>query len=68
MWTINKGRCFEAAGEVVLSSILASCDKFRLQIIALWVPRELNELADYLSHLACSIDRDQTQGTWTDRH
>jgi hypothetical protein len=31
---------------------------YRLQIVALWVPRELNDLADYLSHLSFLVDRD----------
>jgi hypothetical protein len=64
MWSVNKGRCFEEAGLVVLTRILALCDLYRLQIVALWVPREMNELADYLSHLAFSVDRDQVSGTW----
>lgn len=65
MWSVNKGRCFEPEGLELLRRILCQCDVFRLQIIALWVPRELNDLADYLSHLSFSVDRDQVSGTWT---
>lgn len=64
MWSVNKGRCFEPSGELVLTRVLHWCDVFHLQIVALWVPRELNELADHLSHLACSVDRDEVSGTW----
>jgi hypothetical protein len=62
---VNKGRCDEPSGLALLARILSRCDLYRLQIVALWVPRELNELADYLSHLAFSVNRDQVSGTWT---
>ena len=65
MWSVNKGRCHETAGLEVLSDILERCDELRLQIVAVWVPRELNELADYLSHLATSLDRETVSGTWS---
>ncbi len=65
MWSINKGRCFEPEGLNLVSRILARCDLYHLQIVALWVPRELNDLADYLSHLSFIIDSDQVAGTWS---
>jgi hypothetical protein len=70
MWSINKGRCVEPAGDELLVRILSCCDRFHLQIVALWVPRELNELADYLSHFAFNVDRDQIGGIWahSDQH
>lgn len=68
MWSVNKGRCFEISGEEVLRRILNQCDHYRLQIIALWVPRELNELADYLSHLSFCINRDQVSGSWSEQN
>jgi hypothetical protein len=64
MWSVNKGRCFEPAGLVLVERILRLCDLYKLQIVALWVPREQNELADYLSHLSFLVDRDSVEGTW----
>jgi hypothetical protein len=65
-WSINKGRCREPAAVELVASILRVCDERRLQIIAVWVPREENELADYLSHLAVFMDRDSVQGPLSD--
>ena len=65
-WTVNKGRCADDQSAAVLTSILQICDQRRLQIIALWVPREENEFADYLSHLAFYSDRDVVKGKVSD--
>ena len=62
MWSINKGRCKEEAGLIVLEDILTMCDRYRIQLIALWVPREENILCDYLSHLSALMDRDEYSG------
>ena len=61
-WSINKGRCRAPADQPVVASVLHQCDRLRLQIVAMWVPREHNELADYLSHLAVVMNRDVVQG------
>lgn len=65
-WSVNKGRTREPAAYSVLSNILQLCDHKRLQLIALWVPRERNELADYLSHLAFYLHREQVEGSVAD--
>jgi hypothetical protein len=57
---VNKGSCRNAASLKLLIAILDICDVFRIQIVALWVPREHNTLADYLSHLATSLNRHHT--------
>ena len=62
VWSVNKGRCHEADAMVVVSSILCLCDAAHVQIIALWVPREENIVADYLSHFAHLSDRDERRG------
>ena len=62
VWSVKKGRCFEAAGLVVLRTILDACDRKGLVLLGLWVPRESNELADYLSHLATSLGRTVLSG------
>ncbi len=66
MWSVNKGRCHEPTAMTVLSHILHMCDMYRVQIVALWVPREENTLADYLSHFAHFSDRDEVEGWLTD--
>ena len=46
---INKGNCKDPVSRLLLASILSRCDSLHLQIIAIWVPREPNQFADYLS-------------------
>lgn len=68
VWSVNKGSCRGAASRDSLVNILRVCDQRRLQIVAMWVPRERNELADYLSHLAAFVHRDQVRGRRSDLH
>jgi hypothetical protein len=63
VWSVNKGRCREALGLITLTEILGVCDEKRLLIVALWVPRELNAYADYLSHLTAYLGRSEVRGT-----
>jgi hypothetical protein len=37
--------------------ILKGCDEKKLQLVALWIPREENLLADYLSHICVYLNR-----------
>ena len=62
VWSVLKGRCKEERALVTLEALLQCCDEKKLQLIALWVPRELNLLPDYLSHLCAYMNRDQTEG------
>ena len=57
-YSINKGNCRDPASHTTLSNILYLCDLYHIEILALWVPREENQLADYLSHLSTYINRD----------
>lgn len=66
VWSVNKGRCAEPDGLAVLTRILCLCDCYRIQLIALWVPREENTLADYLSHYATTSDRSVLRGWLSD--
>ncbi len=63
VWCINKGRA-HSDGEVrqLVEEILERCDELRIVIVALWVPREENLFADYLSHLATSMARHSVAG------
>jgi hypothetical protein len=62
VWSINKGRCFEPEDLVILDYILEIADTKKILLIALWIPRELNELADYLSHLSAILNRQEVSG------
>jgi ribonuclease HI len=46
----------------ILSTIYHHCDLHKLALLALWVPREQNTYADYLSHLAAMLDREEVHG------
>ena len=61
-WAINKGNCKNPASRIILIRILHYCDLYQLQILALWVPREQNTFADYLSHLSTYMDRTNVTG------
>ena len=62
VWSVNKGRCDEEMALPYLSNMLQLCDDRSIQLLALWVPREENQLADYLSHYAFLSDRDVVSG------
>jgi hypothetical protein len=62
MFTVNKGRCREESGLKVLEEILDLCDEYKVQLLALWVPRENNMLGDFLSHLCVIVNREEYEG------
>jgi hypothetical protein len=62
VWSVNKGRCHAPSGLLLLEEILGICDECRVQLVPLWVPREENMLADYLSHLSASFGRQEVRG------
>jgi hypothetical protein len=62
VWSVNKGRCRDPAAMIVLRNILRVCDAVHIQIIALWVPREENVIADYLSHFAHLTNSGERRG------
>jgi hypothetical protein len=61
-FSVLKGSCHEPRGFALVTSILHLCDLLHLELVALWVPREENELADYLSHLAVYLHREVVSG------
>jgi hypothetical protein len=65
-FSINKGRCYENVGRVVLAELLRLCDEKGIQMVALWLPRERNQCADFLSHLAVSLGRSEVEGRLSD--
>jgi hypothetical protein len=66
VYDINKGRCGSEEDAELLRKIFYYCDIKKLQLIAIWVPRELNNMADYLSHLSYISDRDSVSGNVAD--
>ena len=62
VWSVNKGRCYADISMATLECILQVCDDKHLQILAVWIPRESNELADYLSHLSTQMLRSRVTG------
>lgn len=64
--SINKGNCANSAGFRELEIILEYCDGHGLELVAFWVPREENRLADYLSHLSAILHRESASGTTSD--
>ena len=62
VWSVNKGRCFQPTDLIVLEHILLHADIKHIQLIALWIPRDSNELADYLSHLSSILNRQEIRG------
>jgi hypothetical protein len=62
-YTINRANCKDPKALPYLKSIYETCDELGLLLVSLWVPRELNELADYLSHLSCLLHRDKVEGS-----
>lgn len=63
VYSINKGTSRKSEGYNVLSHIMEMCDTHRITIAGLWIPREENQLADYLSHLSHSLNRAHVSGS-----
>ena len=61
-YALNKGSSRSAETRGVLKMIFAECDARKLYLVALWLPREENTLADYLSHLATQQNRWEVAG------
>lgn len=61
--SVNKGNCASPEGYSELEIILELCDEKGLELLAFWVPREENLLADYLSHLSAMLGRERVHGT-----
>ena len=61
-WSVNKGNCKDPFSLKVLKHIYDLLDASDAQIVAIWIPREENELSDYLSHLSVILNRDEVYG------
>ena len=63
---LNAGRAKQARDLEIISGILGGCDEARVAVVGLWVPREENTLADYLSHLAVYLGVGRVDGDISD--
>jgi hypothetical protein len=63
VWSVNKGYCANQESFDILFRVLSACDSLGIWIVAWWIPREWNLLADYLSHLTRLIDRPEFSGS-----
>ena len=64
VYSVNKGRAKESRTRELVTQVLEECDRKGFQVVGVWIPRELNTTADFLSHLAHHLDRDSVTG-WT---
>jgi hypothetical protein len=62
MWSLNQGRCRDTIAMEILLEMLEIADSRKIQLVGLWVPRELNTTADYLSHLAALLNVHHVSG------
>ena len=61
-WTIDRGHCADPIALPIVAKIFNKMDDYKIQVVALWVPREENILTDFLSHFAFLLDRDSIAG------
>ena len=62
VWSVNKGYCSSEASFQTLSKIFDLLDDLYIHIVAVWVSRNENDLADNLSHLSFVLNRDAVWG------
>lgn len=66
--SVNKGSCRSRGAQRVLGQILEECDRHQIELVALWIPRESNLVADYLSHLSSILGREEVSGSLEGLH
>jgi hypothetical protein len=62
-YSINRANCSDPQAYPLVVAIYEECERTGCQLLAVWVPRELNNLADHLSHLAFVLCRHEVHGT-----
>lgn len=65
-YALNKGSSSSDQCRRIIAATLSLCDERKIYLVALWVPREDNELADFLSHLATTQNRPKVVGRLSD--
>lgn len=61
-YSVNKGCSRKDESFPILSKVFQSCDDQRYLLVAVWVPREENMLADFLSHFSYVLRRESIGG------
>jgi len=62
VWSINKGYCSSEKSFQTLSKIFELVDELFIHIVAIWISRDDNLIADDLSHLSSFLNRNATWG------
>ena len=62
VWGINKGSCKDEISLQTLVEILDIADSRKIQLLGMWIPREENEVPDYLTHLTNILSTHLTTG------
>jgi len=62
VWSVNKGYCSSEASFLTLSKIFDLLDELFIYIVAVWISRDENDIADNLSHLSFVLNRDAVWG------
>lgn len=62
VWSVLRGRSVKDVSMQTLREIFELADVKRLHLLALWVPRETNRFADFLSHLSATLRRSEVEG------
>lgn len=60
--SVNNGSCKNPIGLQYLTEIFRACDIQHVEIVAVWIPRELNTISDFLSHFSVMLNRQEWQG------
>jgi hypothetical protein len=62
-FVILKGYTSVRIAQPILREIMGLADSQFNQLVALWIPREENEFADYLSHLSVTLNKPHVSGS-----
>jgi hypothetical protein len=65
-FALNKGTCFDDIGNAVLEEIFELANTLRLPLLAVFLPREYNTIADDLSHFAHLMNVTKFEGRFSD--
>ena len=65
-FALNSGRCSDDIGLAVLEQIFEIADTLRLSLLAVWLDRDSNTIADDLSHLAYLMNVREFEGNFSD--
>jgi hypothetical protein len=62
--SVNNVKANREEGRSLLLRIFTLCDLYHIMLVSLWVPREDNTTADFLSHYSAILFRSEVSGKW----